>query len=239
VNFPSTIPVREDSERSALESSCAEALVEGLPGPALMVQRHVGAPVPAEALTLGVSATYVGSRSADLALILLDQSEIQAAGGDARVQLGDVLRPSLEAAGAVIGGGMLDGVTDGAPASLFQSAEATIFDLVGENGVAGWFAILVRGAGAPAARGGGDVSSRLGRINNVEMTIAVEIGRARLSVRELLSAQPGTVIELDRAVGANADVFLNGRMIAHGEIVVVDQRFAVRVTEVLEAIDEG
>ena len=59
-----------------------------------------------------------------------------------------------------------------------------------------------------------------------------------MSVQELLDAQPGTVIELDRAVGSEADVFLNGRMIAHGEIVVVDRRFAVRVTEVLDPQDE-
>ena len=82
------------------------------------------------------------------------------------------------------------------------------------------------------------MSSRLGRISTVQMTLAVEIGRATVSVQELLDAQPGTVIELDRAVGSEADVFLNGRMIAHGEIVVVDRRFAVRVTEVLDPADE-
>jgi flagellar motor switch protein FliN len=112
-----------------------------------------------------------------------------------------------------------------------------VFDLVGENGVAGWFAVQLRGGAAP--RRGGDVSAKLGRISNVEMTLAVEIGRARVSVRELLDAQPGTVIELDRSVGAQADVLLNGRMIAHGEVVVVDRRFAVRITEVLDTIDEG
>jgi flagellar motor switch protein FliN/FliY len=71
------------------------------------------------------------------------------------------------------------------------------------------------------------------------MTLSVEIGRARISVRDLLAAQPGTVIELDRTVGSAADVFLNGRLIAHGEIVVVDQQFAVRVTQVLDSADEG
>jgi flagellar motor switch protein FliN/FliY len=112
-----------------------------------------------------------------------------------------------------------------------------VFDLIGEAGVAGWFAVLVRDRPAgPSLR---DVTAGLGRIKNVEMTLTVEVGRARVSIRELLAAQPGTVIELDRALGAKADVLVNGRLIAHGEIVVVDSQFAVRVTEVLESPDEA
>lgn len=219
------------------EAAVADALVAQLPGPPLMAQRHGSDPVPMQALESGVSATYVGPRSADLALILLDRDELIAAGGgDARVRIGDVLRPALEAATEPIGGGQLGEAADGVPASLFQSADAVVFDLVGEDGVAGWFAVSLR---TPApARSFRDVSSRLGRISAAQMTLTVEVGRATVSVQELLDAQPGTVIELDRAVGSEADVFLNGRMIAHGEIVVVDRRFAVRVTEVLDAADE-
>ncbi|HEV7624791.1 MAG TPA: flagellar motor switch protein FliN [Amnibacterium sp.] len=240
MTFPSALPdagTRQQDDAS-LETACANALVDALPGTALMAQRHGGEPVPPAELTNGVSATYVGSRSADFALILLDRTELTAAaGGDASlVRLGDVLRPALEQAAAVIGGGMLGDAGDGAPASLFQSPDTVVFDLVGETGIAGWFAVQLRGA--PAPRRGGDVSAKLGRISNVEMTLAVEIGRARVSVRELLDAQPGTVIELDRSVGSQADVYLNGRMIAHGEVVVVDRQFAVRITEVLDTIDE-
>jgi flagellar motor switch protein FliN/FliY len=219
-------------------TAVADALVAALPGPPLMARPHGSDPVPMQALESGVSATYVGARSADLSLILLDRSELIAAGGgDARVHLGDVLRPALEAASDTIGGGQLGEVTDVVPASLFQSADAVVFDLVGEEGVAGWFAVALR---QPApARAFRDVSSRLGRISTVQMTLAVEIGRASVSVQELLDAQPGTVIELDRAVGSEADVLLNGRLIAHGEIVVVDRRFAVRVTQVLDPADEA
>jgi len=240
VTFPSTLPdVNGAALDRAAETAIANALVTALPGPALMAQPHGGAPVPAAELAGGVSATYVGSRSADLALVLLDRAELAAAAGvdAARVRLGDVLRPALEQAVAVIGGGMLGDAAEGASASLFGSPDTVVFDLVGEAGVAGWFAVQLRGAGG--TRRGGDVTARLGRISGVEMTLTVEIGRARLSVRELLDAQPGTVIELDRSVGSQADVFLNGRMIAHGEVVVVDRQFAVRITEVLDAIDEG
>ena len=69
------------------------------------------------------------------------------------------------------------------------------------------------------------------------MTLAVEIGRTRMSVRELLAIEPGAVVELDRAVGTPADVLLNGRLIAHGEIVVVDQEFAVRITRILDTVE--
>jgi flagellar motor switch protein FliN/FliY len=56
----------------------------------------------------------------------------------------------------------------------------------------------------------------------------------RMSVREVLSLEPGAVIELDRSVGAPADVLLNGRLIARGEVVVVDQDYAVRITRILD-----
>jgi flagellar motor switch protein FliN/FliY len=241
MTFPSALPdVGAPVDDRSAETACANALVAALPGPALMAQLHVGAPVPADVLAAGVSATYVGARSADLAVILLDRDElVAAAGGDASLlRLGDVLRPALEAAASVVGGGMLGEASDGAPASLFQSPETVVFDLVGEGGVAGWFAVQLRGGGSTPRRAG-DVTAKLGRISAVEMTLAVEIGRARVSVQELLDAQPGTVIELDRSVGSQADVYLNGRMIAHGEVVVVDRQFAVRITEVLDTVDEG
>ncbi len=224
--------------QAGVESAVADALVAHLPGPALLAQPHGSDPVPMQVLEAGVSATYVGPRSADIAVILLDRTELIAAGGGGdRVRLGDVLRPALEAAAEQIGGGHLGEAADGVPASLFQSADAVVFDLIGEEGVAGWFAIALRTPAPP--RSFRDVSSRLGRISTVQMTLSVEIGRAVVSVQELLDAQPGTVIELDRAVGSEADVFLNGRMIAHGEIVVVDRRFAVRVTEVLDIAESG
>jgi flagellar motor switch protein FliN/FliY len=59
-----------------------------------------------------------------------------------------------------------------------------------------------------------------------------------MSVRDVLAVEPGAVIELDRSAGSPADILLNGRMIARGEIVVVDQDYAVRVTQILDTADE-
>ena len=65
------------------------------------------------------------------------------------------------------------------------------------------------------------------------MEVTVELGRTRMSVRELLALCPGDVLELDRAAGSPADLLVNGRLIARGEVVVVDEDFALRVTEIV------
>ncbi len=89
----------------------------------------------------------------------------------------------------------------------------------------------------PTPVSGESVAGKLGRINNVEMALTVEIGRTRMSVRDVLNLEPGGVVELDRSAGAPADVLLNGRLIAHGEVVVVDQDFAVRITQILDVAE--
>jgi flagellar motor switch protein FliN/FliY len=111
-----------------------------------------------------------------------------------------------------------------------------VFELLSEAGTAGWFIVRPR-----AETGGGDsyrsIEGRLSRINEVEMALTVEIGRTRMPVRTVLGLEVGAVVELDRAVGAPADVLLNGRLIAHGEVVVVDQEFAVRITRILDGLE--
>jgi flagellar motor switch protein FliN/FliY len=230
MNFPA--PVADTS----LGAPIAEALVRNLPGPALMATRHAGGPIPARELARAVRATFVGSRSAELALILLDREGLAEAAGGLVVDAGDVLRPALEQAASTLGDGMLGDAREGDAAVLFAAADTAVFELVGEGGVAGWFAVGIRGT-TPRAPGDPQLGSKLGRISSVEMTLAVEIGRTRMSVRELLAIEPGAVVELDRSVGTPADVMLNGRLIAHGEIVVVDQEFAVRITKILDAVE--
>lgn len=71
-------------------------------------------------------------------------------------------------------------------------------------------------------------------LHGVVMDVTVEIGRTRMPVRDLLSLAPGAVIELDRAAGSPADLLVNGRLIARGEVVVVDEDFALRITEIVD-----
>ncbi|QWC84713.1 flagellar motor switch protein FliN [Nocardioidaceae bacterium] len=71
-------------------------------------------------------------------------------------------------------------------------------------------------------------------LHGVDMEVTVELGRTRLAVRDLLGLAPGAVVELDRAAGAPADLLVNGRLIARGEVVVVDEDFGLRITEIVE-----
>jgi flagellar motor switch protein FliN/FliY len=68
---------------------------------------------------------------------------------------------------------------------------------------------------------------------DVEMTVSVELGRTKIPIRDLLSIHNGAVVQLDRAVSHPVDLFVQGTLIARGEVVVVDECFAVRVTELL------
>ena len=65
------------------------------------------------------------------------------------------------------------------------------------------------------------------------MTLTAELGRTKLPIREVLELVPGTVLELDRAAGSPADLMVNGRLIARGEIVVIDEDYGIRITEIV------
>jgi flagellar motor switch protein FliN/FliY len=80
----------------------------------------------------------------------------------------------------------------------------------------------------PAA---GDVN--LDVILDVPVTLSMEVGRTRIPIRNLLQLNQGSVVELDRAAGEPLDVFVNGTLIAHGEVVVVNERFGIRLTDVV------
>ena len=74
-------------------------------------------------------------------------------------------------------------------------------------------------------------------LSDVEMEVTVELGRTSMPIRDLLSLQPGMVVEIDRAAGAPIDVLVNGRRIASGEVVVIDEEFGVRITEIIAVGD--
>jgi flagellar motor switch protein FliN/FliY len=70
-------------------------------------------------------------------------------------------------------------------------------------------------------------------LHDVEMGVTAELGRTRLTVRNLLALVPGSVVELDRAAGTQVDLLVNGTLIARGEVVVIDDEFGVRISEVV------
>jgi len=84
-----------------------------------------------------------------------------------------------------------------------------------------------------AAAAAGEINLNL--ILDVAVTLALEVGRARMSVRDLLQLAPGAIVELDRLANEPLDVLVNGVRVARGEVVVVNEKFGIRLTEVVSA----
>jgi len=82
----------------------------------------------------------------------------------------------------------------------------------------------------PSAKGG---EVNLDVILDVPVTLAMEVGRTRISIRNLMALNQGSVVELDRAACDPLDVFVNGTLVAHGEVVVVNDKFGIRLTDVI------
>jgi len=89
----------------------------------------------------------------------------------------------------------------------------------------------------PNAGGGAGQEMNLNLILDVAVTLALEVGRAKMSVRDLLQLAPGAIVELDRLAGEPLDVLVNGVRIARGEVVVVDDKFGIRLTDVVSATE--
>jgi flagellar motor switch protein FliN len=85
---------------------------------------------------------------------------------------------------------------------------------------------------APAEAPGND-TPELERLYDVPVELAVEIGRTHMTIRETLALGPGSIVTLNRLAGEPVDLLVNGKPIARGEVVVIDEEFGLRVTEVV------
>ena len=74
---------------------------------------------------------------------------------------------------------------------------------------------------------------KLDTILDIPVTIAMEVGRSQISIRNLLQLNQGSVVELDRVAGEPLDVLVNGTLIAQGEVVVVNDKFGIRLTDII------
>jgi flagellar motor switch protein FliN/FliY len=81
----------------------------------------------------------------------------------------------------------------------------------------------------------GDI--KIDAILDVPVTISMEIGRSRINIRNLLQLNQGSVVELDRLAGEPMDVLVNGTLIAQGEVVVVNEKFGIRLTDIVSPAD--
>ena len=89
---------------------------------------------------------------------------------------------------------------------------------------------------APAASSGsGKISSeKLKILENIEVTLSIEVGRTDMTIRDLLRLNEGSVVELDRLAGEPLDIYVNGAIIARGEVVKVGERYGIRFTDVVD-----
>ena len=88
-----------------------------------------------------------------------------------------------------------------------------------------------------AGAGGGEAEINLDVVLDIPVTLSVVVGRSHISIRNLLQLNQGSVVELDRSTGDPLDVYVNGTLIAHGEVVVVNDKFGIRLTDVISPAD--
>ncbi len=122
-----------------------------------------------------------------------------------------------------------DDVMDDWAAAMAEAGEAG--DAAAAANAAGMAApmeSLVDESGGPASE---DVNMDV--ILDIPVTISMEIGRTKINIRNLLQLNQGSVVELDRLAGEPLDVLVNGTLIAHGEVVVVNEKYGIRLTDVI------
>lgn len=74
-------------------------------------------------------------------------------------------------------------------------------------------------------------------ILDIPVTLSLEVGKSKISIRELLKLNQGSVVELDRLAGEPLDVLVNGTLVAHGEVVVTNDKYGIRLTDVISAAE--
>jgi len=260
--------------------TAAEAALRLLPAATPLV---VGAPTDQPVTLTGqaISARFTGTAQGEIAVVVgPDLVAALASTPLGALDLGQAVRPALEAAAATLGPVVVDPGVEGDPAAAIAAVLAAgglLVPLTDDGGVVTALVALAIdvqiggtdvvasdfiASGGPAPAGGGRHSSEpalpggqaipagftpltpgprgapvvrggLELLHDVEMEVTAELGRTRMSVRDLLAMAPGAVIELDRVAGGPTDLLVNGRLIARGEVVVIDENFGIRVTEIV------
>ena len=242
-----TAPTITDPQLALVRTAAAAALAVLPTSRELMV----GAPVSASAdmLTTGqaVTAKFSGAATGEVVVVVgQDLADALKESPLGELDLTAAVRPALEAAARAFGPVVLD------PGQLMESGvalsaiaaknDAVAVPLLDGGDIRAVIAMSLSpwpsdgGSGGVARRGEGGAAPMRGgldMLHDVEMEVSAELGRTRMSVRELLSLIPGAIVELDRAAGSPADLLVNGRLIARGEVVVIDENFGIRITEIV------
>ncbi|RSM39583.1 flagellar motor switch protein FliN [Actinoplanes sp. ATCC 53533] len=231
----------------ALVRTAAESALAVLP---TSRELQVGAPVAAspDMLTTGqaVTAKFSGAAAGEVVVVVgQDLADALKQSPLGELDLTAAIRPALEAAARAFGPVVLDpgqlmesGVALSAIAAKNQAIAVPLLDggeirAVVALALTPWPSDAAPGGVARRSEGAAPLRGGLDMLHDVEMEVSAELGRTRMSVRELLSLIPGAIVELDRAAGSPADLLVNGRLIARGEVVVIDENFGIRITEIV------
>ena len=205
------------------------------------------------AVALGISAGIEG----ELALIVGDQLATSLEARAADELLASSVAAALEAGANAISGLVADDVQLGranevaTESVIADDADFIVYPLLANDERVACLVIKLAVAASTASvaihefeqindGSGGFTGSRpLAILKDVEMGVTAELGRRRMTVRDLLALTPGSVIELDRAAGSPVDVLVNGTLIARGEVVVIDEEFGIRIAEIVAAEPMG
>lgn len=113
--------------------------------------------------------------------------------------------------------------------------------LEGVAAAAGEVAEAATAAAATATPGGAAPKKPTGRtlefLMDVSLQVSVEVGRTRMTIHDLLQMGPGSVVELEKLAGEPLEIFINGKAIARGEAVIVNDKFGVRLTDIMSPED--
>ncbi|HEX8498776.1 MAG TPA: flagellar motor switch protein FliN [Actinomycetales bacterium] len=239
----STITRFEDDVVTAARQAAAivpsqSPLTAGAPTGLAVVQSQL----PPDAVA--VHADVRGQRPGRVVLVV--QAPLAAALADSPMgplPLTDALRPVLEALSGSLGVGVLGQVVETSAQealALLAGQESAVVPLSDVTGTTAWVAVGTSAGGVGAAAPAGAFSGQgMELLQDVVMELTAELGRTTMTVRDLLNLQPGAVVELDRLAGSPADLLVNGRLIARGEVVIVDEDYALKIIELLSGPTSG
>jgi flagellar motor switch protein FliN/FliY len=246
-----------DDGRLTDAAAAARALAAALPAGS---QLTAGTPTrdrPAAAPAGQAACAHFGGAVSGEVVVVVGQDLIDALHDSpmGELDLASAVQPALEAAVTTFGPVVVDPATvlDAAAAldAMAGTGAAIYVPLLAGDTVRAMLALIVGDPPAPAAApagtaGGaaGGAASAAGRggldlLHDVEMEVTAELGRTRMTVRDLLSLSPGAIVELDRTAGSPADLLVNGRLIASGEVVIIDENFGLRITDIVVPGDRG
>jgi flagellar motor switch protein FliN/FliY len=229
-------------------AAAAQAVAAVLPSGGQLTAGTPTRDLPTTALAgQAACAHFAGSVTGEVVVVvgqdLVDALEASPLG---QLDAAKAAQPALEAAASTFGPVVVDPAVLLDPAAALEAMAATgaavYVPLLEGDAVRGMLALVI--GTRPDATGVAAPPQVVGRtgldlLHDVQMEVTAELGRTRMTVRELLSLSPGAIVELDRVAGSPADLLVNGRLIAVGEVVIIDENFGLRITDIVTSGDRG